>query len=94
MPRAPKRALNMSRWRAGAVDNIAGAQTGQVARQRYKPLLRKLKPLKMPDISVINAAAGAGVNMALRCDIVIAFRNAPRGQAFCRLGLTADRGGR
>ena len=94
MPRAPKRALNMSRWRAGAVDNTAGAQTGQVARQRYKPLLRKLKPLKMPDISVINAAAGAGVNMVLRCDIVIAFRNAPRGQAFCRLGLTADRGGR
>ena len=79
MPRAPKRALNMSRWRAGAVDNTAGAQTGQVARQRYKALLRKLKPLKMPDISIINAAAEAGVNMALRRDIVITFRNADRG---------------
>ena len=87
MPRAPKRALNMSRWRAGAVDNTARAQTGQVARQRYKALLRKLKPLKMPDIAVINAAAGAGVNMTLRCDIVIAFRNASCGQAFCRIGL-------
>lgn len=43
----------------------------------------------MPDISVINAAAGAGVNMVLRCGVVIAFRNASRGQAFCRIGLTA-----
>ncbi|HZB94253.1 MAG TPA: 2-(1,2-epoxy-1,2-dihydrophenyl)acetyl-CoA isomerase PaaG [Stellaceae bacterium] len=60
----------------------------------YNPLVRRLKALRKPVIAAVNGpAAGAGANLALACDIVLAARSASFLQAFCRLGLVPDTGG-
>ena len=67
---------------------------GESLEQRYNPLMRKLKSLDMPVICAVNGvAAGAGANIALACDIVIASRTASFIQAFCKIGLVPDSGG-
>ena len=67
---------------------------GESLEQRYNPLVRKLKSLAMPVICAVNGvAAGAGANIALACDIVIASRNASFIQVFCKIGLVPDSGG-
>ncbi len=67
---------------------------GESLEQRYNPLARKLKSLDMPVICAVNGvAAGAGANIALACDIVIASRRASFIQAFCKIGLLPDSGG-
>lgn len=67
---------------------------GESLEQRYNPLVRKLKSLAMPVICAVNGvAAGAGANIALACDIVIASRAACFIQAFCKIGLVPDSGG-
>ncbi|WP_202049760.1 2-(1,2-epoxy-1,2-dihydrophenyl)acetyl-CoA isomerase PaaG [Microvirga mediterraneensis] len=60
----------------------------------YNPLVRKLRALRMPVICAVNGvAAGAGANIALACDIVLAARSAKFIQAFSKLGLVPDSGG-
>lgn len=60
----------------------------------YNPLVRKLRALPFPVVAAVNgAAAGAGANIALACDIVLAARSASFLQAFARLGLVPDSGG-
>lgn len=60
----------------------------------YKPLVLGLRALPIPVIAAVNgAASGAGANLALACDIVIAARSAVFIQPFCRLGLAPDAGG-
>ena len=60
----------------------------------YNPLVRKLRSLQMPVICAVNGvAAGAGANLALACDIVVAARSAKFIQAFAKLGLIPDCGG-
>lgn len=60
----------------------------------YNPLVRTLRGLELPVISVVNGiAAGAGANIALAADIVLAARSAAFVQAFCRIGLVPDSGG-
>ncbi|MGO4525808.1 2-(1,2-epoxy-1,2-dihydrophenyl)acetyl-CoA isomerase PaaG [Microvirga sp. 2MCAF35] len=60
----------------------------------YNPLVRKLRALQMPVICAVNGvAAGAGANIALACDIVLAARSAKFIQAFSKLGLVPDSGG-
>lgn len=60
----------------------------------YNPLIRRLRALPMPVVAAVNGvAAGAGANIALACDLVIARRSAAFIQAFCRLGLLPDSGG-
>ncbi len=60
----------------------------------YNPLICKLRALPLPVICAVNGvAAGAGANIALACDIVLAARSAKFVQAFCRLGLVPDSGG-
>jgi 2-(1,2-epoxy-1,2-dihydrophenyl)acetyl-CoA isomerase len=60
----------------------------------YNPLIRKLRTLPFPVIAAVNGvAAGAGCNVALACDIVIAARSANFIQSFARIGLIPDAGG-
>jgi len=62
--------------------------------KRYNPLIRTLRALPKPIVCAVNgAAAGAGANVALACDIVLAARSARFLQAFARLGLVPDSGG-
>jgi 2-(1,2-epoxy-1,2-dihydrophenyl)acetyl-CoA isomerase len=60
----------------------------------YNPLIRKLRALPFPVVAAVNGvAAGAGANVALACDIVLAARSASFVQAFARIGLVPDCGG-
>jgi len=72
----------------GAVD------LGESIEQRYKPLVLALRALPRPVIAAVNGvAAGAGANIALACDLVIAAHSATFIQSFAKLGLVPDCGG-
>ncbi len=71
-----------------------GVDLGESIENRYNPLVLALRELPMPVIAAVNGvAAGAGANIALACDIVIAARSANFVQAFSKLGLIPDSGG-
>ena len=62
--------------------------------RHYKPLVLALRALPMPVVAAVNGvAAGAGANIALACDLVIAARSASFVQSFAKLGLVPDSGG-
>jgi 2-(1,2-epoxy-1,2-dihydrophenyl)acetyl-CoA isomerase len=67
---------------------------GESVEKRYNPLIRRLTSLPLPVIARVNGvAAGAGANIALACDIVIAARSAKFIQSFASIGLIPDSGG-
>jgi 2-(1,2-epoxy-1,2-dihydrophenyl)acetyl-CoA isomerase len=67
---------------------------GGTLEQHYNPFIRKLRALPIPVVAAVNGvAAGAGCNIALACDIVLAARSANFVQAFARIGLIPDSGG-
>jgi 2-(1,2-epoxy-1,2-dihydrophenyl)acetyl-CoA isomerase len=71
-----------------------GVDLGESVEQFYAPLVLALRDLPMPVICAVNGvAAGAGANLALACDIVLAAQSASFIEAFCRLGLIPDTGG-
>ncbi|MFL6602342.1 MAG: 2-(1,2-epoxy-1,2-dihydrophenyl)acetyl-CoA isomerase PaaG [Steroidobacteraceae bacterium] len=70
------------------------ADLGESIEKNYKPLVLALRSLRMPVIAAVNGvAAGAGANIAVACDLVIAARSASFVQAFSKLGLVPDSGG-
>ena len=72
----------------------AAVDLGESVEKYYAPLVTTLRSLPMPVICAVNGvAAGAGANLALAADIVIAAKSASFVQAFCRLGLIPDTGG-
>jgi 2-(1,2-epoxy-1,2-dihydrophenyl)acetyl-CoA isomerase len=71
-----------------------GTDLGDSIEKYYKPLVLRLHNLPMPVIAAVNGvAAGAGANVALACDLVVAARSASFVQAFAKLGLIPDSGG-
>ena len=71
-----------------------GLDLGESIEKYYKPLILALHRLPMPVVAAVNGvAAGAGANIALACDLVIAARSASFVQAFSKLGLIPDSGG-
>jgi 2-(1,2-epoxy-1,2-dihydrophenyl)acetyl-CoA isomerase len=70
------------------------SRVGETLDSYYYPLVRKLRALPYPVVAVVNGvAAGAGCNLALNADIVVAARSASFVQAFIRIGLIPDIGG-
>ncbi|MEO7056914.1 MAG: enoyl-CoA hydratase-related protein [Caldimonas sp.] len=67
---------------------------GAAIERFYKPLVLRIRSMPMPVIAAVNGvAAGAGANVALGCDIVVAARSASFVQAFAKIGLVPDAGG-
>jgi len=72
----------------------APVDLGESIESNYRPLVLGLRNLAVPVVCAVNGvAAGAGANIALACDIVIAARSASFIQAFCKIGLIPDSGG-
>ena len=70
------------------------ADVGDVVDTFYSPLVRRLRSMPKPVLCAVNGvAAGAGANIALACDIVVAVQTASFIQPFCKLGLVPDAGG-
>ena len=72
----------------------ATADVGNSLEKNYNPLLLQLRALPYPVVCAVNGvAAGAGCNLALACDIVLAGKSASFMQVFSRIGLIPDAGG-
>jgi 2-(1,2-epoxy-1,2-dihydrophenyl)acetyl-CoA isomerase len=73
---------------------VGDVDLGDSIERYYKPLALALHDMPLPTIAAVNGvAAGAGANLALGCDIVIAARSASFIQAFAKIGLLPDAGG-
>ena len=71
-----------------------GVDLGESIEKRYNPLIRRLVTLAKPIVCAVNGvAAGAGANIALAADIVIAAKTARFIQSFANIGLVPDSGG-
>ena len=67
---------------------------GTMVSEQYNPIVKKIRYLNKPVIAAVNGvAAGAGANIALCCDVVVASESASFIQAFSKIGLIPDSGG-
>jgi 2-(1,2-epoxy-1,2-dihydrophenyl)acetyl-CoA isomerase len=74
--------------------NAAQIDLERTLREEYEPMLRAIYDAPVPVIAAVNgSAAGAGANLALAADVVIATQSASFIQAFSRIGLIPDAGG-
>jgi 2-(1,2-epoxy-1,2-dihydrophenyl)acetyl-CoA isomerase len=77
-----------------AVSPGQAVDLGETVEASWNPLIRRLATLDQPVIARVNGvAAGAGANIALACDLVVAGRSAKFIQSFANLGLIPDSGG-
>jgi 2-(1,2-epoxy-1,2-dihydrophenyl)acetyl-CoA isomerase len=71
-----------------------GPELKSIVRDHYNPIILKIRQIEKPVIAAVNGvAAGAGANIALACDLVIAKESASFIQAFSKIGLIPDSGG-
>ncbi|MEP1094491.1 MAG: enoyl-CoA hydratase-related protein [Cyclobacteriaceae bacterium] len=71
-----------------------GLEIKQIVDEHYNPIVKKLRSIKKPIVAAVNGvAAGAGANLALACDVVVAARSSSFLQAFSKIGLVPDTGG-
>ncbi len=71
-----------------------GLEIKQIVDEHYNPIVKRIRSIKKPIIATVNGvAAGAGANMALACDVVVASRSSSFLQAFSKIGLVPDTGG-
>jgi 2-(1,2-epoxy-1,2-dihydrophenyl)acetyl-CoA isomerase len=71
-----------------------GSEFERILSEHYNPIVTRIRELQKPVIAGVNGvAAGAGANIALCCDIVIAAESASFIQAFSKIGLIPDSGG-
>ncbi|WP_322889242.1 MULTISPECIES: enoyl-CoA hydratase-related protein [unclassified Yoonia] len=74
--------------------SAASLDLERTLRDEYVPMLKAIFDCRIPTIAAVNGpAAGAGANLALACDVVIAAESAYFVQAFTRIGLIPDAGG-
>ena len=67
---------------------------GESVEKRYNPLIKRLVTLPIPVVCAVNGvAAGAGANIAIACDLVLAARSARFIESFAAIGLIPDSGG-
>lgn len=66
----------------------------KILEEHYNPIIQKIRTIEKPIIAAVNGvAAGAGANIALACDIVVATEHTSFIQAFSKIGLVPDSGG-
>lgn len=71
-----------------------GPEVTTILSEHYNPIIRQIRKLEKPVVAGVNGvAAGAGANIALCCDVVVAAESAAFIQAFSRIGLIPDSGG-
>jgi 2-(1,2-epoxy-1,2-dihydrophenyl)acetyl-CoA isomerase len=72
----------------------AGIDIGGIVKDSYSPLVRLIREIEKPVVCAVNGvAAGAGANLALCCDMVIASEDASFIQSFSKIGLVPDTAG-
>lgn len=72
----------------------SGPELEQIVREHYNPIIRRLRAIEKPIVAAVNGvAAGAGANIALACDIVLAAKSAAFIQAFSKIALIPDSAG-
>jgi 2-(1,2-epoxy-1,2-dihydrophenyl)acetyl-CoA isomerase len=88
------RAFSAGQDLAEIADPDAHSDAGSRLELLYNPLIKLITTLEKPVLAAVNGiAAGAGANIALACDLVVAARSASFLQAFARIGLVPDAGG-
>src|SRR6266498_667925 len=71
-----------------------GPNITKILAEHYNPIIRQIRKLEKPVVAAVNGvAAGAGANIALCCDVVVAAQSASFLQAFSKIGLIPDSGG-
>jgi len=78
----------------GEVTGENPATFDKILLEHYNPIIRRIRNIAKPVVCAVNGvAAGAGANIAICCDIVVATENASFVQAFSKIGLIPDCGG-